>query len=243
MTVLSTAEPDELKAWPGHERRYPGIGDSAYLMHREITRSLVEARDTYLRPGLRILDVGCGVQPYYPLFADIASEYDGNDVEPGPRIKYVSMVESLPIPDESYDVVLCTQVMEHVRRPVQALSEMTRVLAPGGHLFMTTHGVYPFHPHPGDYWRWTRQGFEAMFEDTDELELVDLVPHGGSGSAMAILLNTSIREAGKAVGVPKIGAPLISVINLVGIAADRVLPPRAKSALVPNFLAVGRRTG
>jgi len=123
------------------------------------------------------------------------------------------------------------------------LSEMTRVLAPGGHLFMTTHGVYPFHPHPGDYWRWTRQGFEAIFEDTDGLQLVDLVPHGGSGSAMAILLNTSIRETGKAVGVPKIGAPLISLINLVGIAADRVLPSRAKSALVPNFLAVGLRTG
>jgi SAM-dependent methyltransferase len=241
MTALSRVEPEVLKNWPGHERRYPGIGDSAYLMHREITRSLVDARDSYLRAGVRLLDVGCGGQPYYPLFADVAASYDGNDVEPGPRIKYVSPVESLPIPDESYDVVLCTQVMEHVRHPHQALREMTRVLAPGGHLLMTTHGVYPFHPHPGDYWRWTRQGFEAMFEDTEGLELVDLVPHGGSGSAMAILLNTSIREAGKAAGVPKLGAPLISLINLVGIAADRALPARAKSALVPNFLAIGRR--
>lgn len=241
MNVTPGDTSDELATWPGRERRYPGIGDSAYLMHREITRSLQAARDTYLRPGARILDVGCGGQPYYPLFAGIASSYDGNDIGPGPRIRYVSPVESLPVPDASYDVVLCTQVLEHVRHPHQALREMTRVLAPGGHLLMTTHGVYPFHPDPTDYWRWTRQGFDAMFEDTDGLELVSLVPHGGSGAAMAILINTSIREGGKAVGVPKIGAPLISLINLVGIAADRLLPTRAKAALVPNFLAVGRR--
>ncbi|HEY2515414.1 MAG TPA: class I SAM-dependent methyltransferase [Polyangiaceae bacterium] len=242
MTVLSRAEPDELKAWPGHERRYPGIGDSAYLMHREITRSLVEARDTYLRSGLRILDVGCGVQPYYPLFADIASQYDGNDVEPGPRINFVSPVEALPIEDASYDLVLCTQVLEHVRRPYEALREMSRVLVPGGHLFLSTLGVYPFHPHPADYWRWTQQGFEAIFEDTEGLELVSLVPHGGSASAIAILVNTSVREAGRVLRAPWIGVPLITVINSIGLTIDRLLPGRAKEALVPNFLAVGQRT-
>ncbi len=235
------AKSEKLATWPGRERRYPGIGDSAYLMQRAITRSLVAARDDYLQPGVRVLDVGCGVQPYYPLFAEIASVYDGNDVEPGPRIAYVSPVESLSIPDAQYDVVLCTQVLEHVRHPHRALLEMTRVLVPGGYLFLTTLGVYPFHPHPGDYWRWTQQGFEAMFEDTERLELVRLLPHGGSGSAIAILVNTSVREAVRAIRAPWIGAPLIGMINMVGIAVDRFLPARAKDALIPNFLAVGRR--
>jgi SAM-dependent methyltransferase len=239
--ILALHAAEALSTWPGRERRYPGIGDSAYLMHREITRSLVAARDAFLRPGLRILDVGCGVQPYYPLFAEIASDYVGSDVEPGPRIAYVSPVESLPIPDAQYDVVLCTQVLEHVRHPQRALREMTRVLVPGGHLFLTTLGVYPFHPHPADYWRWTQQGFEAMFQDTDGLELVTLVPHGGSGSAIAVLVNTSVREVARAIRAPWIGAPLIGTINVVGMVVDRLLPPRAKAALIPNFLAVGRR--
>jgi SAM-dependent methyltransferase len=241
MMSTRNAESDALSTWPGRERRYPGIGDSAYLMHRELTRSLEAARDSFVRPGARILDVGCGVQPYYPLFAEVAARYDGNDVEPGPRITYVSAAESLPIPDAQYDVVLCTQVLEHVRHPQRALLEMTRVLAPEGHLFLTTVGVYPFHPHPGDYWRWTQQGFEAMFEDTEGLELVKLVPHGGYASTIAILINTFIRDATRSLGVPRLGAPPISVFNLLGMAADRILPPRAKAALIPNFLAVGRR--
>jgi SAM-dependent methyltransferase len=242
VTAALSTQSDELADWPGQERRQPGIGGSAYLIHREIVRSLKAARDAYLRPGVRILDVGCGAQPYYPLFADIARSYDGNDVEPGPGVKYVSPVEALPVPDETYDVVLCTQVLEHVRHPDRALREMTRVLVPGGHLFLTTHGVYPFHPHPFDYWRWTQQGLEAIFQDAKGLEVVSLVPHGGSGATLAVLINTFVREAGKAAGAARLGAPLIILVNVLGMCVDRLLPQRAKSALVPNFLAVGKRT-
>jgi len=241
MTFPLGVESDQLATWPGQDRRYPSIGDANYLIHREITRSLESARDAFLRPGARMLDVGCGVQPYFPLFARVASEYDGTDVEPGPRVTYVSSVESLPIPDARYDVVLCTQVLEHVRHPQQALLEMTRVLAPDGHLFLTTHGVYPFHPYPGDYWRWTQQGFEAMFEETDGLELVSLVPHGGYGSTVALLIGRFMRDAARKAGVPRLGAAPISVLNMLGLGADRVLPAGIKAALVPNFLAVGRR--
>jgi SAM-dependent methyltransferase len=232
----------ELADWPGGERRDPARTTSSYLTLREITRSLIAARDRYLEDGARVLDVGCGVQPYYPIFAEAASVYDGNDVEPGPRIKYVSPVESLDVPDASYDLVLCTQVLEHVRYPQKALSEIARVLAPSGHVFLTAPAVYPFHPHPTDYWRWTQQGFDALIEDIPGLELVELVPHGGSGSAVAIIVNTSIREAGRATHLSWLGAPLIAAINGVGAAIDAVLPPRAKAALIPNFLAVARRS-
>jgi 2-polyprenyl-3-methyl-5-hydroxy-6-metoxy-1,4-benzoquinol methylase len=227
--------------WPGKHLREPVRGSSAYLIARGITRSLASARDEYLRPGIRVLDVGCGVQPYYPLFADLASEYDGNDIEPGPRVRYVSSAEALDAPDHSYDLVLCTQVLQAVRHPHNALAELSRVLTPGGYLFLTTHGVYPFVPHPTDYWRWTQQGLPALFEDVDGLELVQLVPHGGSGATLAVMINTPIREASKRLGSERIGAPIIAVVNAVGAGIDRVLPTRAKDAMIPNFLAVARR--
>jgi SAM-dependent methyltransferase len=226
----------------GKADRTPSWGTSAYLIHRDIGRSLASARDRYLRPGLRILDVGCGTQPYYPLFADVATEYDGSDIEPGPRVKYVSPAEKLDAADRSYDLVLCTQVLHLVRRPQKALSEFARVLEPGGYVFLTTHGVYPFHPNPTDYWRWTQQGLPALFDDVDGLELVQLEPHGGSATTFAVMINTPIREASKALGAERLGAPMIALVNLVAAAVDRALPKRARDAMIPNFLAVARRT-
>jgi SAM-dependent methyltransferase len=227
--------------WPGRDRREPSRGGSAYLITREIARSLIAARTRYLPPGIRVLDVGCGVQPYYPFFADLAVQYDGHDLEPGAGIKYVSPAEALEAPDCSYDLVLCTQVLEHVRHPQTVLSEIARVLTPGGHLFLTTHGVYPFHPHPVDYWRWTQQGFEALFEDAPGLRLMELVPHGGSAATLAVMLNTPIREAARALRIQPVGAAFIAVTNLLAGTFDRLLPARAKAAMVPNFLAVATR--
>ena len=222
-------------------RREPSRGSSAYLIEREITRSLIAARDRYLSPGIRILDIGCGMQPYQPLFADVAAQYDGNDIEPGPLVRYVSSADTLEAPSGSYDLVLCTQVLHLIRRPQQALAEFARVLVPGGYVFLTTHGTYPFHPNPNDYWRWTQQGLPALFEDVAALELVQLVPHGGTGTTFAVMINTPLREATKALRAEAVGAPIIAFVNSCAAVIDRLLPARAKNAMIPNFLAVGRR--
>jgi len=192
---------------------------------------------------VRILDVGCRVAPYKPLFDEIGAQYDGNDIEPGPLVKYVAPAEALDeIEDAAYDLVLCTQVLHLIRHPERALAEFARVLADGGYVFLTTSGVYPFHRDPNDYWRWTQQGLPALFEDVPGLELVELVPHGGSGATLAIILNTPIRQAARAAGSERLGAPLIALVNVVAGAIDRALPPRAKQAMIPNFLVVARRS-
>jgi SAM-dependent methyltransferase len=192
---------------------------------------------------VRILDVGCRVAPYKPLFDAIAAAYDGNDIESGPLVKYVAPAETLDgVDDGAYDLVLCTQVLHLVRRPERALAAFARVLGEGGYLFLTTSGVYPFHPDPNDYWRWTQQGLPALFEDVPGLELVELVPHGGSGATLAIIVNTPIRQLSRAAGSERLGAPLIALVNVVAGGIDRALPRRAKEAMIPNFLAVARRT-
>jgi SAM-dependent methyltransferase len=204
-------------------------------------RSLEQARDRYLPEKVRLLDAGGGVMPYYPLFAERAIEYAGNDIEDGPGISYVSPLEELNAPSDHFDLVLCTQVLEHVRRPQQALEQITRVLVPGGYLFLTTHGVYPFHPDPRDYWRWTQQGFEAMFEDVAGLDLVELVPHNGSASTLTMLAAGGVRELAATAHVPLLGRPLIAALNILGLAGDRLLPRSARERLVGTFLAVAQR--
>ena len=110
----------------------------------------------------RVLDVGCGIKPYLPYFEPYAAEYVGVDLE-NPAADLEGSVEALPVEDASFDLVLCTQVLEHVTDPDIAVRELHRVVAPGGRVLASTHGVQVYHPSPTDYWRWTHTGLERLF--------------------------------------------------------------------------------
>jgi SAM-dependent methyltransferase len=181
--------------------------------------------------------------PYYPLFAPVAAEYVGTDIEPGPNVTHVCPVEALDIDDASFDVVLCTQVLEHSRDPAQALGEISRVLRPGGYAFATTHGVWPFHPYPVDLWRWTQQGLEMLVEDTPGLTLEELVPHRGTASALALLVNYYVDVVTRRRILAPARWAAISMLNVAGLAGDRVrrLGYPNRDTLIHNFLVVCSR--
>ena len=81
----------------------------------------------------RVLDIGCGRKPYYPYFAESASEYVGVDINVDEAFA-AGPVEDLPDyrARTPFEVVLCTQVLEHAGDPDQAISELHRATAPGG---------------------------------------------------------------------------------------------------------------
>jgi SAM-dependent methyltransferase len=72
----------------------------------------------------------------------------------------------LPSVIENYDLVLSTQVLEHVEDPLKYLSECARALKDDGLLALTTHGLFEDHPCPNDYWRWTAQGLETIVKQS-----------------------------------------------------------------------------
>jgi SAM-dependent methyltransferase len=112
----------------------------------------------------RVLDYGCADMPYRSFFAP-GVEYVGADL-PGndDAAVHLNPDGTLPVADESFDAVLSTQVLEHVRDPALYLSECFRVLRPGGRLLLSTHGIFPYHPDPVDLWRWTREGLRDQVE-------------------------------------------------------------------------------
>ncbi|KAJ3086581.1 hypothetical protein HK102_012886 [Quaeritorhiza haematococci] len=67
--------------------------------------------------------------------------------------------------DDTYDVILCTQVLEHIERPRAALAELYRVLKPGGKLLMTVPLMVPFHLVPHDYYRYTDEGIYSLLTE------------------------------------------------------------------------------
>lgn len=127
----------------------------AYV-NRELTRNLQSlVNDARLSAGDRVLDYGCADQPYRALFHDDV-RYEGADL-PGNPVADIEINEdgTLPVQSASFDLVLSTQVLEHVEDPTTYLAECFRVLKPGGTLVLTTHGLMYYHRDPEDYWRWT----------------------------------------------------------------------------------------
>lgn len=84
------------------------------------------------------------------------------DIEKNNTIDIVGSVESIPIEKNKLDVIFCQEVLEHVKNPEIALSEMYRVLKPGGKLFLQVPFIIGYHPCPNDYWRFSDEGLKYI---------------------------------------------------------------------------------
>ena len=122
--------------------------------------------DLRLPTDARILDYGCAEKPYRPLFLARA-DYVGADLPGNPAADLVINPDgTVPLGDQSFDLVLSTQVLEHVSDPDLYLRECLRLLRPGGRLLLTTHGIFAYHPDPVDLWRWTCEGLQEAVRRT-----------------------------------------------------------------------------
>jgi SAM-dependent methyltransferase len=131
----------------------------AYHQHRhELRYDLVAAQvRRALPPGGRVLDVGCGSALVADRIADLDGHYLGTDLAHhhlvyalgkdrpvGVRMHrsvLAAAAEALPLRDASVDVVVLSEVIEHLVRPELAVWEIARVLRPGGTFVMTTNNA------------------------------------------------------------------------------------------------------
>jgi SAM-dependent methyltransferase len=112
-----------------------------------------------------LVDLGCGSAPYRELFEPLVGRYICVDL-PGNAAADLHLDERgrVPLGDGSVDIVLSSQVLEHVPAPRAYLREAHRILRAGGLLFLSTHGYWMYHPDPTDFRRWTRDGLRQECE-------------------------------------------------------------------------------
>ena len=141
-----------------------------------------------VRPGADVLDVGAGSCPYRSLFAHCNYKtHDSSLLEADQlrdlagygQIDYVSDVASIPIPDGSFDVVLCTEVLEHVPEPIQGLREFARILRPGGTLLLTAPLGSGLHQEPYHFYGgYTPYWYQRFLGDNGFVQIT-VEPNGG----------------------------------------------------------------
>lgn len=149
------------------ERVTPSVTNSRYLILNFLSSRMKEISSRLIneQEGLRILDVGCGLKPYQSYFGK-TDVYVGIDkswaVEWMKALDVRVFAEDIPFKSNLFNIVLCTQVLEHVAFPEQALKEIYRVLKLGGRLILSAPGIWVEGHETVDLWRWTSEGLRKM---------------------------------------------------------------------------------
>jgi SAM-dependent methyltransferase len=201
----------------GGSARNPAYGETSYAVRAPLVRWLRVEAERGDRER-RILDVGCGVKPYEPFFRPYAA-YVGVDVD-NPTADLEGAAENLPVDDASFDLVLCTQTLEHCLDPAAAVRELRRVVAPGGRVLASTHGVQVYHPAPEDLWRWTHAGLERLFTENGEWSAVRVQPGSGTTACVAMLAAYYVHHVAERARVRGLGRLVISGLNRGAEALD-----------------------
>lgn len=182
-----------------------------------------------LPPGTILLDAGAGECVYNKYFTHC--NYKSVDLGIGElnwnysHLDYVASLDKLPIEDESFDAVLCTQVLEHLQKPNESIKEMYRVLKPGGHLYLTAPMAHNEHQVPYDYFRYTSFGLKYMCTEAG-FQGIKVTPMGG------MFLRWAYEFPRLFVIFPKIGIKQRKV-NLIGLL---IYPVKVALLIIVRFL-------
>lgn len=220
-------------------RLYPSVRNSSWLVlrkRREIFRlwlSRLPARN------LNVLDVGGRLQPYRELMEGRAQRYTSVDLLRTPLVDVIARGESLPFAQESFDLVLCTQVLEYLPEPHTVISEIHRVLRPGGSLILSVPAA---HVRDADHecWSFHPAGIRNLLRTYSDVEVV---PEGGSISGLCRTLNVCLEIFARYAAVRNLLAVTVfPVVNLFGLGLE-CLVRSPNDQFTVNFSAWARKQG
>ena len=128
----------------------------------------------------KIINLGSGTQR-------IRSDVINLDIYRYRNVDILGDIYNLPFSDNEADAIICDQVIEHLKNSSFALKEMRRVLKIGGLIYIAVPFVAGYHSSPDDYYRFTRNGLEAIMESAGFLKLRSGIRHGPTSGLLSVL--------------------------------------------------------
>lgn len=194
----------------------------------------------------RLLDLGCGKLPLFAAYKPYVEEVICVDwaasFHDNPHLDHIADLNSpLSLPDNSFDTVILSDVLEHIREPAQLLSEVARVLRVGGTLILNVPFYYMLHEEPYDYYRYTKYALEYLVVRSG-LSVVRLEARGGIPEIMGDLSAKLLHR------IPWFGKPLAALSQaitrlLVAIPPGRQLSHKTSRRFPMCYCLVASKIG
>ena len=121
-----------------------------------------------LKPGI-VMDVGSKYSPYLKYIPH--TKYLRLDINKKSKPDIVSDVHKIKWKSNYFDTIIATEVLEHLHTPQKALDEIHRILKPNGICILSTRFIYPYHPDPKDYFRFTKDSLSYLFRNFKNVQI------------------------------------------------------------------------
>jgi SAM-dependent methyltransferase len=225
-------------------RRFPRPTQFDYLHVRYLVRALERALASVQPPARDVLDLYCGTRPYDDLLPS-GARCVGLDVSDFAGVADVITREFLPFESESFDLVICTEAFYYVPAPARGVTEIWRVLRPGGTVVITVSLPWEYDRTTLER-RFTGPELAALFSGWDGVKVTE---NGGFAVSWATLTGRIVRGLeehlpGLAAGLAR---PLFLAaylaINSLGASLNRFerRHPTRQHILPMNLMLVARR--
>lgn len=237
------ASPDDLLAIR-RSRRRPAITQFDYLHLRALVAGLTEAIAELPAPVEDVLDVWCGSRPYDDLLPP-GARCVGLDVEGNPYgLADVVSNELLPFGDETFDLVVCIQSFHYMADPEGAITEISRVLRPGGSVLVSSVLGFEYDRRHFEA-RYTEHELRALFAEWDDVRVRD---DGGRTVTWTVLTGSLLNGLEQRVTASAAGRVLrpaflasYALVNTAGRVLERIEPRGGASAFPMNLTLTARK--
>lgn len=162
--------------------------------HEYLIEQFLIEQEKQMPPFSDVLDAGAGQCQYKHIFTRL-NHYVAQDACIGDdrwdysQINIKSPIEKIPVKKESFDYIICTQVLEHVPSPDKVFKEFARILRPNGKLLLTAPQCVGEHQVPYNFFNFIRYGLKKLAEDNG-FKVISIEPQGGYPMLIGQMLQT-----------------------------------------------------
>lgn len=182
------------------------------VLSRKGLYPFLEGEFAKIPAGAKVLNVGAGgeIEGLLRQYASSGSfDVKSLDIDPDRNPDIEGDLSTFNFDGRQFDVIVVSEVLEHIRTPDIAMSNALLGLNPGGQLVLTTPFLFPIHDRPHDYYRYTKYGLAWLLRDYAD---VNIVPRNSWAEAINVMFVRLIKEKNS---VCRFFGPLIVLLAFI----------------------------